>query len=471
MKSVVGGRWSVGLAVAVFLLAAAVLFQRASQVDYNTDEGQKIAAAGYFELVFVDRVFTGPAWDETYWTLTQPPMVRYILGAAIWLTGNPIPRLNPEHRIDEVRGPDRERYWDARTFRDEDRLNRERRIDKPSAAVLAAGRAPMVLFGAGAVLVLFLLGRALGGLVAGLVASLGLLLAPIALTWLPRANAEAPLLFFLLLGLCLGAWAALMARGELVGLASRVVRPGGKNVARTDVLGRAWPILGVLAGAATGLGAATKLPGTLGLVALAGFTVWSLAVRRWTPRSAAGSWRWSGLAAVVGLAGFVLVNPFLWPDPVGRTSAMLHFRRQELFGQRVLNDRDAVPDDLAARASVLLERSFVLEAPVARRTGLPLDAALAVVGVGVLGRRAWTGRREGGLVGPEAFVLAWIATFLVGTAPNLGLDWQRYYLPTVALGLVLTGVGAQFVVDLAVRRWRAGFRGPPDPAPAPAGGH
>jgi hypothetical protein len=62
------------LAIAVFLLAAALLLQRARQVGYNTDEGQFISTAQYFELAFLDRSFAGPPWEETYWTLTQPPI-------------------------------------------------------------------------------------------------------------------------------------------------------------------------------------------------------------------------------------------------------------------------------------------------------------------------------------------------------------------------------------------------------------
>jgi len=69
--------------LAVFLLAAGVLVQRTGQVGYNTDEGQFIATAQYFEIAFLDHSFGGPARDPPYWTLTQPPLTRYVLGAAI----------------------------------------------------------------------------------------------------------------------------------------------------------------------------------------------------------------------------------------------------------------------------------------------------------------------------------------------------------------------------------------------------
>ncbi len=430
--------------LAVFALAATVMLQRATTAGYNTDEGQHIATAGYFELIFLQAQPTGPAWEEIYWTLTQPTIPRYLLGAAIWLSGNPLPPLNLDHRIQEARGPNRERFMDPRTFADERRLAEERRVERPRPAVLLAARIPMALLGAGAVALLFLLGRVLAGPVAGLVAALGLLWAPLSLTLLPRAHAEAPLLFFLLLGLYLGVRAA--------GATVRELSPDWDSSRAASTWGR-----GAQAGLATGLAAASKLTALLGLASLGGFAIWSLVARRWTPVAvASSSWRWSTLAATVGLVVFVAVNPFLWPDPVGRTSAMLQFRGQELVGQRALNSEDAVPESLATRAALLLTRTFVGEAPIARRTGLPLDALLACVGAAVLAWRAFRGRASGGLLGPEAFVLVWIVTFLAGTAPHLSLDWQRYYLPSVALGLLLVGVGTEALVARVIQATRFG---------------
>ena len=447
-------RSSFVIPLAVFALAATVMLQRAATVGYNTDEGQHIATAEYFEIVFLQGRLGGPPWEETYWTLTQPPIPRYVLGAAIWLSGNPVPRLDPAHRIQEVRGPDRERYWDPTTYTNERRLAEERRVERPRPAVLAAARVPMALFAAGAVLLLFLLGRALAGTIAGLVAALGLLWAPLGLTLLPRAHAEGPLLLFILLGLYLGVRGA--AKFQVQGSKFKVQsgRDAPLELGTLNLELGTWNWVAV--GLATGLGAATKLTAVLGLAALGAFAAWSLAVQRWTTApAAAASWRWSALATLVGLVTFVAVNPFLWPDPVGRTAAMLQFRRQELVGQRTLNAGDAVPESVAVRSALLLERTFVTEAPLARRTGLPLDAVLALVGAAALGRRAFRARGNGGLVGPEAFALVWIATFLAGTVPNLGLDWQRYYLPTVALGLVPAGVGAQALVGAAVHAARA----------------
>jgi hypothetical protein len=264
--------------------------------------------------------------------------------------------------------------------------------------------------------------------------------APFVLTLLPRAHTEAPLLFFLILGLWLSLRAARAATRGQPGLLT----------------------LGALAGLAAGLSAGSKLTGVLALAALGGLAagafVLALLARRpdvaWQigPRFVLErTWRWSALAAVVGLVVFLVVNPFLWPDPVGRTRAMLEFRQQEMFGQRTLNEELAVPEGIGTRLVFLLRRSALDEPWAARRLGVPIEGILAAVGVGVAAVRIVRGRRAGTLVGPEAVAGVWLLILILGTAPNLGIDWDRYYLPIVAVGLAFTGLGAAMLVD---RAWR-----------------
>jgi hypothetical protein len=415
------------LAVLVFAGALAVFWDRAERVGYNTDEGQAIWPSQYFQFVFLDHQLGSPVWDENYWTLTQVPVYRYIIGAGIWLSGQQFTPLDLNFRGDEVRGPDRAKYLDARTYDDERKLAEQRRVPRPSADVLKAARRPMVLLGAGAAAMLFLVGCELVGIVAGLAAAVSFVAAPFVLTLMPRAHTEAPFIFFMLLAL----WLSIRAtRGQ---------RP---------------LLLGALAGLAAGLSAGSKLTGVLELATFGAFAVGAFglllaarlpAVAAWIgPRASfARAWRWSTVAAVVGLVVFVAVNPLLWSNPIGRVQAMLAFRQQEMFGQRTLNEELATPESTVGRTVLLLRQSFVGEMPLARRTGLPIEAVFAGVGVAVLGWRVLRARRSGGLVGAEATLLVWLLVFVVGTAPNLGIDWDRYYLPTVALGLLLAGVGVE----------------------------
>ena len=57
--------------------------------------------------------------------------------------------------------------------------------------------------------------------------------------------------------------------------------------------------------------------------------------------------------------------------------------------------------------------------------------------------------------------------YFAGLSALLGLDWDRHYLPTVVIGLLLSGLGAAAIVSLVkkVAQRRPG----PAPAPAPDG--
>ena len=122
-------RITVLVALLVFLGSGAVFYDRAARVGYNTDEGQAIWPSQYFQFVFLEGQVSGPVWQENYWTLTQVPVYRYIIGAGIWLTGNSFLPLDLDFRRDEVSGPDRAKYFDPATYRDERKLEFEAVLD------------------------------------------------------------------------------------------------------------------------------------------------------------------------------------------------------------------------------------------------------------------------------------------------------------------------------------------------------
>ncbi|MFN8633683.1 MAG: glycosyltransferase family 39 protein [Chloroflexota bacterium] len=460
-------RITVLVALLVFLGSGAVFYDRAARVGYNTDEGQAIWPSQYFQFVFLEGQVSGPVWQENYWTLTQVPVYRYIIGAGIWLTGNSFLPLDLDFRRDEVSGPDRAKYFDPATYRDERKLAEQRRTPRPSAEALWGARLPMVVLGAGTAAMLFVLtaelagglfGPALGAL-AGVVAAITFVAAPFVLTLLPRAHTEAPFLFFLVLALWLSVRAA--ARRSLT--------------------------FGALAGLAAGLSAGSKLTGVLALAALGGFAAGAFVLawlaRRPSFREHVGprallerAWRWSAVAAVVGLLVFVAVDPFLWPDPVGKTREMLQFRQQEMFGQRTLNEELATPEGTMTRLGFLLRRSTLDEPWAGRRLGVPLEGVLAVGGLVVTGWSIVRDRHRGALVGPGAVVGLWLLVLILGTAPNLGIDWDRYYLPIVTVGLAFTGVGAAGLADgvgrlvLARRRAPTASAATPPPLPTASSG-
>ncbi|MFN0073091.1 MAG: glycosyltransferase family 39 protein [Chloroflexota bacterium] len=420
VQAILKSAWMDPVLLALVLAVAAwVYLPTAARVGYNTDEGQFIAAAEYFELAFLKRQLSGPAWEPNYLTLTQPMLSRFILGAGIRVAGLEPPPLNIRYRESEVNPATRGRYWERETFRDERKLAEERRVDRPSAAVLQAARAPMVLLAVIGAGLLFVTGRMLAGPVAGLVAAAVAVWNPTMLTLLPRAHAESPLYVFTLAALALGLTAARLS-------------PKGRCL---------W--LGLGCGVAAGLAVSAKLTGTLLAAALLGYAV--IALLLWLPvrgQAPAVAWRWSTLAVIAAMIVTVAMNPFLYPNPVGRLQEMLAFRQQEMFGQAVLSENEAVPPGLGARLPLLADRMLLDLATLNKRTGVPFDIPL--IGLGLLTLAAGIGRQRTlqAVLGAEGLMLICCVVTVLGLAWNLGLDWARYYMPMLTLTSLLIGIGS-----------------------------
>jgi hypothetical protein len=131
-----------------------------------------------------------------------------------------------------------------------------------------------------------------------------------------------------------------------------------------------------------------------------------------------------------------------------------------------LNEDLAVPEGIVTRLGFLLYRSGFDEPWAAHRLGIPIEGVLMAVGLAVAAKRVVRTRHRAGLLGPEAMAGWWLLVMIAGSAPNLGIDWDRYYLPIVALGLVFAGVGAVALVD-GVRQMFSTRRNPTASATTP----
>ncbi|MDP8921867.1 MAG: hypothetical protein M3O34_03210, partial [Chloroflexota bacterium] len=100
---------------------------------------------------------------------------------------------------------------------------------------------------------------------------------------------------------------------------------------------------------------------------------------------------------------------------------------------------------------------YVLGGSVARGTlsgsrGLPVEAALAAVGAVALATVTWREWRRAGAVTASGLVLVTGAAYFFGTVALLPVMWDRYLLPTVLIGALLSGLGV-----VAVARQVAGL--------------
>lgn len=366
------------------------LTSRSTAQPFSIDESRWISSSRYFWVTFVDRDVFGERWEPGYVVLTHPPVARYVLGFGLWLQGWSPDQLNA-------------RYDSSRS-----RQLNERAGAVPSRSLLMAARRVEWWIALAGVALVYLVSRTLGGPVAAVAGAL-----------LVASN-----------GLLMNLWTRALAESTLATLTLLAIWLGARMVARPE--SRGWGV-SLAAGAVLGLSAATKLSGVL---TAAGFGLCALSTlvlgERRQLRSWFASWMDVGLAAVVA---FVIANPLLYPDAVGRTVAMFEHRRAEMEEQRAIWPRDAVPADLVARSGLLFRRTFVDHATF-RGAGSGYVEAIAVA-AGLVAA-AWRVFRSGREAFPALLLVCWALALYGGVTPNLGFDSTHYYAPLLLVNALLS---------------------------------
>jgi hypothetical protein len=442
-----------GVAVLGLLLAALSAFGlAASRVEIRKDERLYLDRTRYFAYLFLQHDVSRSEWGDNRSTHSQPMLANYVVGAWLWARGYELPP-------------------DAIPQRDGSSPN----------ILMTEARMPMATFAIGTVGVLYLLGRALGGPVAGLTAAALMVAGRLEAVDLVQVRAGVPLMFFVLLALLLGVLGARCGRG------------GG--------LPSGWALF---LGLALGLGLGTMLTAALSFLAVLSWgALTAVVAARQGRASGAGrlgrawmSGRGWCLALLVGLGVFVGTDPHLYPDPLKHTFHLFQERHAEMVRQQPLFPKYKSPkqgDPLTGTAPARrsghrqsganshldrrvrggvepmghsplgsctkyavrnpldrpgrLLRASLVDETWSGSHGLPLEAALASGGalaLALAGRRGW---RETGYPPSEALVLVTLLAYVIGISVGLQMAWSRYFLPTHILGSLLCGLGASAVIS------------------------
>jgi hypothetical protein len=423
IQALASRRLSEALLVAGLAAWALIAFGEASRrTPYHPDESNYLARGRYFFALFLDHDTSSQIWREGRHPAlpnihTQPMLANYIVGATLWLSGE-----------------DPERF--ARYRWERSRAENERDGRVPDRETLLLVRGPMVWLGAGAMVLLYLLGRSLGGTLAGVVAAAIGISSPLAQESLTIVHNEAPLALFVLLALLVGLLGA--RRGERGGLPF---------------------VWAGLTGLALGLAFESKLTALLSLAATLGWGG-AVALSRWRGRGAGLASAWTAgrgwlVAIALAYGVFVLLNPHLWPSPLEHTLHMLQLREEQMEDQQAEEPSAAVYG--VERPGRVLSGSLVKGAWAGSR-GLALEALAAGVGLLALAARVLAGWRDRRAPPAEGLALATVLAYFVGIGLTLPLDWPRYYLPTLLFGALLGGLGATtaagWLRGLATRGWR-----------------
>lgn len=392
----------------VGLLLLGCFVARIPTVTFHPDESQWIYSSLAFEK-FVKLQWSSPMWHESYWTLTQPPLTRYVIGAGRRLGG--YANVNTPWRF----------Y-----------LSAEENVERgamPSAGLLWWSRLPMAVLASLSCWAWYLWLRRAFGRAAGWVWATQCLISGYVSVTLGRAMGEAPLVAMV----TAAAWAG---QGVL-----------SSQSQRRSLL---WLLVfGLLAGSA----GAAKLNGLV--LAASGVALAAAAARRQQGSVQARTTRLAAatlLVAVATVAAFVAWNPFLYRDPVGRGLKMLDHREAEMQQQTIDYPDALLPEGLSRCMRIawdLLQR----DAPLSATPLFALNLALAVAGLVRLCKRSWRWL-DGLLIDPLAPVT--LAVLGLASIPALftRLDWQRYYVLPEWLVMVLLAVGCEWLLQHVPQLWR-----------------
>lgn len=403
-RSRLGWYAEIALVLGLAIMTVLVLRHQSTVQGVTVDESRWIATSEYFWITILDRDVFGPDWRPNYIVLTHPPVARYLIGFGLWLQGWTPDQLNG--RFDN----DHNFAWNRAAG------------NIPSPELLADARATVLVFAVGAVVLLYLIGRLVAGPVAGATVVVLTVWNPLLSTLWTRALAEAMLAFFSLLALLL----AML-------VAPRLAR--GKPIPGTTIL----------MGSALALATATKLSGVMGVLGVAMFAVLQAASELWHHRRLP---RWPGWldAALAAIIVFTAVNPLLYVDPIGRTLMLFDHRLDEMEDQAAGAPRLAVSSEPSARIQLVQRRVFNEFGTISERTEVPVDAALAIVGLATTILATWDALRRGAPPGPLTLLLCWsVSTFTISIAA-LGFNSTHYYAPLVTISVMLGGIAAATLV-------------------------
>jgi len=388
--------WRILAAAGLMALLAFVLASAAKErTPFNPDESRWLHRA-YFLTALADPF--GPTWTDRYMTRGQPPLGSYAMGIGLLLQGRDL----------DTNGP-----WnfavDAATNADLGNM--------PSTGDLAAGRRTSA--GLVALTTLALVAVARTFLSSGWAIAAGGLFAVHPFTIYIGSLAMSDALFGLLI--VLAAWAA-------------------AYFAR-------WPswTRGALLGMLLGLGGATKLSPLVVAIGFSGIAALALLVqgirqRRLSVKDVAAS---PALAiGPVAALTFVVVYPFLWPDPIGRTRNLIFFRVDEMATQAADWPVMAVPNRAEAlhRIGVNFVQHFNLTGSLADWAGLQaigwplreLEVLASLAGVIVMGAMAL----RAGPTSPRAWAFAVLGGQVLVTILGMRSEFDRYHLPMALLGVI-----------------------------------
>ena len=401
---------------------------------FHPDESRWINRAPHLSELRNPR---GSYWSDAYLIRGQPPMGSYITGFGLWVQGYELKSSGP---------------WNFSFGNDGDINWNVTYGNMPSESYLLAARKTSIAFGVLTCLAVYLIVTTLTNWIGGAVAGVFMAVHPLTVYLSTLAVSDIAFTFVVSLSVLVAIW-----------------------LARKPAWGRV-SVLGIV----LGIGASLKLSpvfvsvglAMIGAVIVVGPVVSRVSPLRWfwnvmganVPSVRRLGWMLIALPVICG-AIFVASYPYLWSDPVDRTSALFEFRRDEMNAQSRIFRTAAITSrsEAMTRTWEMLEERYSASGKLLVKFGLReprvghpdgaepgYDLPFAIAGLGIFAATA-IGR---GFRTPR--LLAFLA--LMGQSliifAGLTVDFDRYYLPFVLMFAIGLGVGIGEITGWLFRIYR-----------------
>lgn len=399
----------------IFLLTSYLYLSKIEQIKFHGDESTWITTSLYFDELTKGNI-NSPIWDPGYWTLTTPPVTRYIIGIS--------------RKLNDI-GPEQlNKLWDW----GKDKETNIQLGAMPSPELLKIARTPMVIMAILSILLLFYCSRKYLGILAAYILFILTLSNTYLATQLSRAMSESPLLLFIIL--------VIFLLYITVRLWISYDKPIFKNKRKLITLILSFLLIGIMIGTAGGIklnGFALLGVSILLYVLLLFFSNYlnniSIKIKILLLSCI------FGILSFTSLSTFIASNPFLYKNTLDRSVALFKWRIHEMRNQ-TRNYPSANLTRLSFTNRVLKVSDNILNkySSISFKGASLLNFLLFLTGFIIVVRKSMEflkGNKS------NLCYLILLLTLIIVAGPSLltPLDWDRYFYLPVFFSTILISIG------------------------------
>lgn len=143
-------------------------------------------------------------------------------------------------------------------------------------------------------------------------------------------------------------------------------------------------------------------------------------------------------------AFFVLLNPFLYPNPIGNTIKMAEYRHTIMKTQ----SRVQWPTigSFSERIRVIYRDGILLRYNFHKLPEKILYLFVFIVGAGTLAKRSLN-ELSAGRFGSHTILLLWIAATFIVNGLLVNMQWDRYFIPFAMCTVLILALGAERIMN------------------------